>query len=124
MVQDASDPVSKPPLVIAPGTWQGVGVKLGNGVGVRVRVAVGGVPVTVGVGVPCNGWTVSQVAITGPQVSKPWNWFKPRPLTKITCLPTGTDVVSMVASTDTVCEPPKLPFIGIPVPPAHGGVSM
>jgi hypothetical protein len=113
----------------------GVGVAVGVGVGVGVGVAVGvglGVVVAVGVGV---GGTVAvgvgvgppvtsrNAALIGPQVWKPWKSLTPRPRTKITWRPTDRLAVSMVALTATVGEL-NVPFIGMAVPPAQGGVSM
>ena len=63
------------------------------------------------------------VALIGPQVWKPWKSFTPRPRTKITWRPTDRLEVFMVALTATVGEL-NVPFIGMAVPPAQGGVSM
>jgi len=110
-----------------------VGVGLGVGVGlpeaVAVAVAVGvavGVGVIVGVGVGVGvvpPVTSRNAALTGPQVWKPWKSLTPRPCTKITWRPTDRLAVFMVASTATVGEL-NVPFIGMAVPPAQGGVSM
>ena len=93
----------------------GVGVGRGVAVGVAVAVALG-----VGVGPPV---TSRNAALIGPQVWKPWKSLTPRPRTKITWRPTDRLAVFMVASTATVGEL-NVPFIGMPVPPAQGGVSM
>ena len=95
----------------------GVGVGRGVAVGVAVPVAVA---LGVGVGPPV---TSRNAALTGPQVWKPWKSLTPRPRTKITWRPTDRLVVFMVASTATVGEL-NVPFIGMAVPPAQGGVSM
>ena len=95
----------------------GVGRGLGEGVGLGVAVAVG---VGVGVGPPV---TSKNAALIGPQVWKPWKSLTPRPRTKITWRPTDRLAVFMVASTATVGEL-NVPFIGMAVPPAQGGVSM
>jgi hypothetical protein len=109
----------------------GVGVGLGGtvavgvDVGVPAAVAVGvdvGVGVTVGVGVP-PPVTSRNAALIGPQVWKPWKSLTPRPRTKITWRPTDRLPVSMVALTATVGEL-NVPFIGMAVPAAQGGVSM
>ena len=94
-----------------PGQSEGVGVGLGG------IVAVG---VAVGVGPPV---TSRNAALIGPQVWKPWKSLTPRPCTKITWRPTDRLAVFMAASTATVGELNE-PFIGMAVPPAHGGVSM
>jgi hypothetical protein len=99
----------------------GVGVGRGVAVGVAVAVAVA-VAVGVGVGVP-PPVTSRNAALTGPQVWKPWKSLTPRPRTKITWRPTDRLAVFMVASTGTVGEL-NVPFIGMAVPPAQGGVSM
>ena len=93
----------------------GVGVAAGVGVDVGVGVTPG-----VGVGPPV---TSRNAALIGPQVWKPWKSFTPRPRRKITWRPTDRPVVFMVASTATVGEL-NVPFIGMAVPPAQGGVSM
>ena len=101
----------------------GVGVALGVEVAVAVAVAVAlGLGVTLGVG---DGPPVTSrnAALTGPQVCKPWKSLTPRPRTKITWRPTDRLAVFMVASTATVGEL-NVPFIGMAVPPAQGGVSM
>ena len=85
------------------------------GVVVPVAVALG-----VGVGPPV---TSRNAALIGPQVWKPWKALTPRPCTKIPWRPTERLAVFMVASTATVGEL-NVPFIGIAVPPAQGGVSM
>jgi hypothetical protein len=91
------------------------------GVAVPVAVALGvGVGVGVGVAPPV---TSRNAALTGPQVWKPWKSLTPRPRTKITWRPADRLTVLMVASTATVGELNE-PFIGMAVPPAHGGVSM
>jgi hypothetical protein len=105
----------------------GVGRGLGEGVGLGVAVAVGvgvdvGVGVTLGVGVG-PPVTSRNAALIGPQVWKPWKSLTPRPCTKITWRPTDRLAVFMVASTATVGEL-NVPFIGMAVPPAQGGVSM
>ena len=97
------------------------GANLGVGVGLGVDVAVG-VAVGVGVGVP-PPVTSRNAALTGPQVWKPWKSLSPRPRTKITWRPTDRLAVFMVASTATVGEL-NVPFIGMAVPLAQGGVSM
>ena len=94
-----------------------MGVGLGVGVDVGVTVGVG---VGVGVGPPV---TSRNAALIGPQVWKPWKSFKPRPRAKITWRPTDRLAVFMVALTGTVGEL-NVPFIGMAVPPAQGGVSM
>ena len=99
----------------------GVGVGRGVAVGVAVAVAVA-LGVGVGVGVP-PPVTSMNAALTGPQVWKPWKSLTPRPRTKITWRPTDRLAVFMVASTATVGEL-NVPFIGMAVPPAQGGVSM
>ena len=95
----------------------GVGVGVAAGVGVDVGV---GVTPGVGVGPPV---TSRNAALIGPQVWKPWKSLTPRPCTKITWRPTDRLAVFMVASTATVGEL-NVPFIGMAVPPAQGGVSM
>ena len=113
------------------GLGLGVGRGLGEGVGLGVAVAVGvGVGVAAGVGVgvtPGVGVgppvTSRNAALIGPQVWKPWKSLTPRPRTKITWRPTDRLAVFMVASTATVGEL-NVPFIGMAVPPAQGGVSM
>lgn len=95
----------------------GVGVGVAAGVGVDVGV---GVTPGVGVGPPV---TSRNAALIGPQVWKPWKSLTPRPRTKITWRPTDRLAVFMVASTATVGEL-NVPFIGMAVPPAQGGVSM
>ena len=97
----------------------GDGVGLGVAVGVVVAVAVA-VAVGVGVAPPV---TSRNAALIGPQVWKPWKSLTPRPCTKITWRPTDRVAVFMVASTATVGEL-NVPFIGMAVPPAQGGVSM
>src|ERR1051325_631380 len=97
----------------------GDGVGLGVPVGVVVAVAVA---VAVGVAVP-PPVTSRNAALIGPQVCKPWKSVTPRPCTKIMWRPNDRLAVSMVASTATVGEL-NPPFIGIPVPPSHGGVSI
>jgi len=97
----------------------GVGVGRGVAVGVAVAVAVA-LGVGVGVGPPV---TSRNAALIGPQVWKPWTSLTPRPCTKITWRPTDRLAVFMVASTATVGEL-NVPFIGMAVPPAQGGVSM
>jgi hypothetical protein len=107
------------------GSDLGVGVCLGVEVGVAVGVTVGvGLGVTLGVGVGVEPPVTSRnAALIGPQVWKPWKSLTPRPCTKITWRPTDRLAVSMVASTGTVGEL-NVPFIGMAVPPAQGGVSM
>ena len=97
----------------------GVGVGRGVVVGVAVAVAVA-LGLGVGVGPPV---TSRNAALIGPQVWKPWKSLTPRPCTKITWRPTDRLAVFMVASTATVGEL-NVPFIGMAVPPAQGGVSM
>ena len=102
-----------------------VAVAVGVAVGVTVAVAVAvgvGVGVTVGVGV-APPVTSRNAAPIGPQVWKPWKSFTPRPRTKITWRPTDRLAVFMFALTATVGEL-NVPFIGIAVPPAQGGVSL
>ena len=96
-----------------------LGVGVGRGVAVGVAVAVA-VALGVGVGPPV---TSRNAALIGPQVWKPWKSLTPRPCTKITWRPTDRLAVFMVASTATVGEL-NVPFIGMAVPPAQGGVSM
>ena len=98
-----------------------LGVGLGRGVAVGVAVPVA-VALGVGVGV-APPVTSRNAALTGPQVWKPWKALTPRPRTKITWRPIDRLVVLMVASTATVGEL-NVPFIGMAVPPAQGGVSM
>jgi len=105
----------------------GVGVALGVDVAVGVAVAVAvavavGLGVTLGVGV-APPVTSRNAALIGPQVWKPWKSVTPRPCTKITWRPADRLAVSIVASTGTVGEL-NVPFIGMAVPPAQGGVSM
>ena len=74
------------------------------------------------------GWveppiTSRKAALIGPQVWKPWKLFTPRPRTKITCRPSERLAVFIVASTATVGEL-NVPFMGMAVPPAQGGVSI
>ena len=98
-----------------------VGVAVGVTVAVAVAVGVGvGVTLGVGVGPPV---TSRNAALIGPQVWKPWKSLAPRPRTKITWRPTDRLAVFMVALAATVGEL-NVPLIGMPVPPAHGGVSM
>ena len=113
------------------GSERGVGDGLGVEVGVAVGVAVGvtvavvvavAVAVAVGVGVP-PPVTSRNAALIGPQVWKPWKSLTPRPCPKITWRPTDRLAVFMVALTATVGEL-NVPFIGMAVPPAQGGVSM
>jgi hypothetical protein len=115
------------------GVGVGLGVEVGVVVAVDVAVAVGvtvavavavavGVGVTVGVGVE-PPVTSRNAALIGPQVWKPWKSFTPRPCTKITWRPIDRLAVFMVALTATVGEL-NVPFIGMAVPPAQGGVSM
>jgi hypothetical protein len=100
------------------------GVTVGVGVaGVAVGVGVGVDGVTVGVGVAPPTATSRNAALIGPQVSKPWKLFTPRPRTKITWRPNDRLAVFIVALTATVGEL-NVPFIGMAVPPAQGGVSM
>jgi hypothetical protein len=96
-----------------------LGVGVGRGVTVGVAVAVA-VALGVGVGPPV---TSRNAALIGPQVWKPWKSLTPRPCTKITWRPADRLAVFMVASTATVGESNE-PFIGMAVPPSHGGVSM
>ncbi len=104
-------------VVVAVGVAVGVGVIVGVDVGLAVAVAVA---VGVGVAPPV---TSRNAALIGPQVWKPWKSLTPRPRTKITWRPTDRLAVFMVASTATVGEL-NVPFIGMAVPPAQGGVSM
>jgi hypothetical protein len=98
-----------------------VGRAVPVGVAVAVAVALGvGVGVGVGVDPPV---TSRNAALIGPQVWKPWKSLTPRPVTKITWRPTDRLAVFIVASTATVGEL-NVPFIGMAVPPAQGGVSM
>jgi hypothetical protein len=96
-----------------------VAVAVGVGVDVAVAVGEGG---TLGVGVGPSV-TSRNAALIGPQVWKPWTSFTPRPRTKITWRPTDRLAVFMVASTVTVGEL-NVPFFGMAVPTAQGGVSM
>jgi hypothetical protein len=96
-----------------------LGVGVGRGVAVGVAVAVA-VALGVGVGPPV---TSRNAALIGPQVWKPWKSLTPRPRMNITWRPTDRLAVFMVASTGTVGEL-NVPFIGMAVPPAQGGVSM
>ena len=98
-----------------------VAVAVAVAVGVAVGVAVA-VAAAVGVGV-APPVTSRNAALIGPQVWKPWKSFTPRPRTKITWRPTDRLPVLIVASTATVGEL-NVPFIGMAVPPAQGGVSM
>jgi hypothetical protein len=108
-------------LGVGRGLGEGVGLGVAVGVGVGVAVDVGvGVTLGVGVGPPV---TSRNAALIGPQVWKPWKSLTPRPCTKITWRPTDRLAVFMVASTATVGEL-NVPFIGMAVPPAQGGVSM
>jgi hypothetical protein len=110
-------------VAVAVAVAVGVGVGVAVGVTVAVAVAVGvGVGVTLGVGVGPSV-TSRNAALIGPHVWKPWKSLTPRPCTKITWRPTDRLAVFMVASTATVGEL-NAPFIGMAVPPAHGGVSM
>jgi hypothetical protein len=110
-------------VVVAVGVAVGVGVIVGVAVGVGVTVGVDvGVGVILGVGV-APPVTSRNAALIGPQVWKPWKSFMPRPRTKITWRPTDRLAVLMVASTATVGEL-NVPFIGMAVPPAQGGVSV
>ena len=106
-------------VVVAVGVAVAVAVAVGVAVGVTVAVAVA---VGVGVGVP-PPVTSRNAALIGPQVWKPWKSVAPRPCTKITWRPADRLAVFMVASTATVGEL-NVPFIGMAVPPAQGGVSM
>jgi hypothetical protein len=108
-------------VVVAVAVAVAVGVAVGVTVAVAVAVGVGvGVTLGVGVGPPV---TSRNAALIGPQVWKPWKSLTPRPRTKITWRPTDRLAVFMVASTATVGEL-NVPFIGMAVPPAQGGVSM
>ena len=98
-----------------------LGVGVGRGVAVGVAVAVA-VALGVGVGDP-PPVTSRNAALIGPQVWKPWKLLTPRPRTKITWRPADRLAVFMVALTATVGEL-NVPFIGMAVPPAQGGVSM
>jgi hypothetical protein len=112
-------------VVVAVGVAVAVAVTVGVAVGVTVAVAVAvgvGVGVTLGVGV-APPVTSRNAALIGPQVGKPWKSLTPRPCTKITWRPTDRLAVFMVALTATVGEL-NVPFIGMAVPPAQGGVSM
>ena len=120
-------------LGVGVGLPEAVAVAVGVGVVVAVAVAVAvavGVGVDVGVGLIGLGVGVGVEAVTsrnaapiGPQVWKPWKSLTPRPRTKITWRPTERLAVFMVALTATVGEL-NVPFIGMAVPPAQGGVSM
>ena len=102
-----------------------VGVDVAVTVAVAVAVAVGvdaAVAVAVGVGVE-PPVTSRNAALIGPQVWNPWKSFTPLPRTKITWRPTDRLPVFIVALTGTVGEL-NVPFIGMAVPPAQGGVSM
>jgi len=111
------------------GVGKGLGVEVGVAVAVGVAVGVGvivgvGVAVAVAVGVGVAPPVTSRnAAVIGPQVWKPWKSVTPRPRTKITWRPTDRLAVFMVALTGTVGEL-NVPFIGMAVPPAQGGVSM
>ena len=110
-------------LTVAVGVAVGVAVAVAVAVavGVVVAVAVGeGGTLGVGVGPPV---TSRNAALIGPQVWKPWTSLTPRPRTKITWRPTDRVAVFMVALTATVGEL-NVPFIGMAVPPAQGGMSM
>jgi hypothetical protein len=104
-------------VAVAVGVAVAVAVAVAVGVAVAVAVAVG-----VGVGVP-PPVTSRNAALIGPHVWKPWKSFTPRPRTKITWRPIDRLPVFMVALTATVGEL-NVPFIGMAVPPAQGGVSM
>ena len=106
-------------VAVEVGVAVAVAVAVGVAVGVTVAVAVA---VGVGVGVP-PPVTSRNAALIGPQVWKPWKSFTPRPRTKITWRPNNRLAVFMVALTTTVGEL-NVPFIGMAVPPAQGGVSM
>src|SRR6476620_6953161 len=106
-------------VAVAVGVAVGVTVAVAVAVGVMVAVAVG---VAVGVGVE-PPVTSRNAALIGPQVWKPWKSLTPRPRTKITWRPTDRLAVFTVALTATVGEL-NVPFIGMAVPPAQGGVSM
>ena len=103
---------------VGDGVFVYVGVIVGEGVRVGVLLAVG-----VSVGEPNGAVTLRKVAVVGPHVWFPWKLFTPRPLTNTTCLPTLSEVVSILALTATVGEV-KFPVIATGVPPAQGGVSM
>ena len=111
------------------GVGKGLGVEVGVAVAVGVAVGVGvivgvGVAVAVAVGVGVAPPVTSRnAAVIGPQVWKPWKSVTPRPRTKITWRLTDRLAVLMVALTATVGEL-NVPFIGMAVPPAQGGVSM
>src|SRR6185436_17242923 len=90
------DPSSDPENIS--GTQDGVGVTLGAAV--DVGLGVPGVGVTVGAGVP--PLISRNAAVIGPQVSKPWKLFTPRPRTNIIWRPTDRPAVFMVALTATV----------------------
>src|SRR6476646_1675498 len=110
-------------VVVAVDVAVAVAVAVGVAVGVTVAVAVAvAVGVTVGVGV-APPVTSRNAALIGPQVWKPWKSLTPRPRTKITWRPTDRLAVFTVALTATVGEL-NVPFIGMAVPPAQGGVSM
>src|SRR6476659_3662618 len=110
-------------VVVAVDVAVAVAVAVGVAVGVTVAVAVAvAVGVTVGVGFP-PPVTSRNAALIGPQVWKPWKSLTPRPRTKITWRPTDRLAVFTVALTATVGEL-NVPFIGMAVPPAQGGVSM
>ena len=104
---------------VAPGVGVAVGVGVGVAAGVGVDVGEGVTP-GVGVGPPV---TSRNAALIGPQVWKLWKSLTPRPRTKITWRPADRLAVFIVALTATVDEL-NVPFIGMAVPPAQGGVSM
>src|SRR6476620_4463353 len=114
------------------GVGVGLGVEVGVVVAVDVAVAVAvAVGVAVGVTVAVTGAvgvgvappvTSRNAALIGPQVCKPWKSLTPRPRTKITWRPTDRLPVFMVALTGTVGAV-NVPFIGVAMPPNHGGVS-
>ena len=106
-------------VAVAVGVAVVVAVAVAVAVGVTVAVAVA---VGVGVGVP-PPVTSRNAALIGPHVWKPWKSFTPRPRTNITWRPIDRLPVFMVALTATVGEL-NVPFIGMAVPPAQGGVSM
>jgi hypothetical protein len=116
------------PEAVAVAVAVAVGVVVAVAVALAVAVAVGvavGVGVIVGVGVGVGvvpPVTSRNVALIGPQVCKPWKSLAPRPRTKITWRPTDRLPVFMVALTGTVGAL-NVPFIGVAVPPTHGGVS-
>src|SRR4051794_32703544 len=114
-------------LGVVVGLLEPVAVAVGVGVVVAVGVAVAvGVIVAVGVGVGVGvvpSVTSRNAAVIGPHVWNSWKSFTPRPRAKMIWRPIDRLAVLMVALTGTVGEL-NVPFIGMAVPPTHGGVSM